>query len=78
MVKRWPQEVLQEEGGGRGGHRHHDGLDLSSSMLVRISNRTGWKLEGKRVVAEFIDKRRYDRISMAVFMAKRSLHPNAR
>ena len=61
-----PQEVLQEEEVDAEGIDIMMALDLSSSMLAQDFKPDRLEVS-KRVAAEFIDKRRYDRIGLAVF-----------
>lgn len=61
-----PQEVMQEEEVKAEGIDIFLAMDLSSSMLAQ--DFTPDRLEvSKRVAAEFVDKRAYDRIGLAVF-----------
>jgi len=61
-----PQEVLQEEEIKAEGIDIFLAMDLSSSMLAQ--DFTPDRLEvSKRVAAEFVDKRAYDRIGLSVF-----------
>lgn len=61
-----PQEVLKEEEVEAEGIDIMMALDLSSSMLAQDFKPDRLEVS-KRVAAEFIDKRRYDRIGLAVF-----------
>ncbi len=61
-----PQEVMQEEEVKAEGIDIFLAMDLSSSMLAQ--DFTPDRLEvSKRVAAQFVDKRAYDRIGLAVF-----------
>ena len=61
-----PQEVLKEEEVDAEGIDIMLAIDLSSSMLAQDFKPDRLEVS-KRVAAEFIDKRRYDRIGLAVF-----------
>ena len=61
-----PQEVLKEEEVDAEGIDIMMAIDLSSSMLAQDFKPDRLEVS-KRVAAEFIDKRRYDRIGLAVF-----------
>lgn len=61
-----PQEVLKEEEVEAEGIDIMLALDLSSSMLAQDFRPDRLQVS-KRVASEFIDKRRYDRIGLAVF-----------
>ncbi len=61
-----PQEVLREEEVDAEGIDIMLVIDLSSSMLAQDFKPDRLEVS-KRVAAEFIDKRRYDRIGLAVF-----------
>ncbi|MCO6489157.1 MAG: VWA domain-containing protein [Phaeodactylibacter sp.] len=61
-----PQEVLKEEEVDAEGIDIMMALDLSSSMLAQDFKPDRLEVS-KRVAAEFVDKRRYDRIGLAVF-----------
>ena len=61
-----PQEVLKEEEVDAEGIDIMLAIDLSSSMLAQDFKPDRLEVS-KRVAAQFIDKRRYDRIGLAVF-----------
>jgi Ca-activated chloride channel family protein len=61
-----PQEVLKEEEVEAEGIDIMMAIDLSSSMLAQDFKPNRLEVS-KRVAAEFIDKREYDRIGLAVF-----------
>lgn len=61
-----PQEVLKEEEVDAEGIDIMMALDLSSSMLAQDFKPDRLEVS-KRVAGEFVDKRRYDRIGLAVF-----------